>query len=88
MDINFYSTQVLSGHGNFSDHLKKFTLKDDPTRTDCNRHEIDSVEHMLFGCPAWTDLRKEYKVALQGSYEKKMSNFRATALRLLITSCL
>ncbi|KAL0277692.1 UNVERIFIED_CONTAM: hypothetical protein PYX00_004896 [Menopon gallinae] len=61
--IDFHTTQVFSGHGNFADYLQKFNLKDDPTCTNCNRCAIDSVEHMLLECPAWSDFRQKYKIS-------------------------
>ncbi|KAL0274525.1 UNVERIFIED_CONTAM: hypothetical protein PYX00_002625 [Menopon gallinae] len=61
-DINFHTTKILSGHGNFAQYLKRFHIVDDANCTDCKNNQIDSVEHALFECPAFADLRSRRKI--------------------------
>ncbi|KAL0271775.1 UNVERIFIED_CONTAM: hypothetical protein PYX00_008769 [Menopon gallinae] len=86
--INFYLTQVFSGHGNFSAYLHRFTVKDNPTCTNCQKCETENVEHMLFNCPAWTELKQKYKIehALSAQTLEKISgkdNFSAFAQHVM-----
>lgn len=48
-ELNFYMTQLLSGHGCFRDYLHKFGHHEFPTCPNC----IDvsaNAKHLLFGC--------------------------------------
>ena len=55
--INYYMTQVLSGHGCFKAYLYRFKISRQSTCDFCEC-EIDDAEHTLFHCPEWKGLRE------------------------------
>ena len=55
--INYYMTQVLSGHGCFKAYLHRFKISRQSSCDFCEC-EIDDAEHTLFHCPEWKGLRE------------------------------
>ncbi len=52
--MNFYVTQVMSGHGAFNAYLFHMKLAESPDCTNCNRRgRDDNAWHTLFECPAF-----------------------------------
>lgn len=72
--MNHYTTQYLSGHGNFKYKLFGFRLVEDGNCITCNVPE--DVNHVLFVCLKYLDLRTElmFKLFSQGLFYEK-SNF-------------
>ncbi|KAI5720547.1 hypothetical protein M8J77_008420 [Diaphorina citri] len=56
-NLNFYITQVLSGHGCFNFYLHRFKLRSSPICRYCD--QSDTAEHSLFVCARWTRNREE-----------------------------
>lgn len=50
-EVNFYLTQVLTGHGCFNQYLERFKRKNTRNCNYCG--EPDDVEHTVFRCPRW-----------------------------------
>ena len=58
---SYYTTQYLSGHGNFKSKLRKFNL----VRSDrCKCGLEDTVHHTFRGCPDLQEWRDEYRAEL------------------------
>ena len=55
LEVNFYLTQFLSGHGNFGSYLNRFKIKESAACTFFG--EIDTPEHTFLKCPKWKDNR-------------------------------
>ena len=54
---NHYTSQILTGHGDFKSKLEQFRLIRDAS---CYcQHPTDDVEHHLMGCPLWTEERQK-----------------------------
>lgn len=51
-----YVTQILTGHGNFAANLIRFNLAEDDLCA-CEDSEQDTMYHMLYTCPRYTDAR-------------------------------
>lgn len=56
-EVNFYTTQLLSGHGNFQHYLYKMGKAESPKCLLCG-NERDDVQHTFFYCDAWKEGRK------------------------------
>ena len=63
-ELNFYLTQVLTGHGNFSAYLHRFRKIDSPRCIEC-AHETEDVRHTLFVCKRWEDNRQSLKAQIK-----------------------
>ena len=58
IECNYYTTQLLSGHGNFRSKLRKFnSVKDDK----CQCGQVDTLVHTFFECARFTEQRREYR---------------------------
>ncbi|KAI5722031.1 hypothetical protein M8J76_002642 [Diaphorina citri] len=55
-EVDFWLTQVLSGHGCFEAFVHKIGKKASPTCRFCDM--IDNAEHTLFVCPRWGQQRE------------------------------
>ncbi|XP_072935007.1 uncharacterized protein [Epargyreus clarus] len=51
MEITGVRTQIITGHGGFSEYLNRFRCKESPSCT-CEPGELESVPHILSDCPA------------------------------------
>lgn len=57
-EVNFYLTQVLSGHGCFRQYLNRFGHANSPDCPDCVG-TIETPEHVIFGCPRFRVERED-----------------------------
>lgn len=55
-ELNYYLTQVISGHGCFRAYLYKFKCDDSPDCSACVAVE-ENAEHVLFQCPRFSASR-------------------------------
>lgn len=56
-EINFYLTQVLSGHGCFRQYLHRFGHAISPNCPNCPG-TVETVEHVVFECPRFQSCRE------------------------------
>lgn len=61
--VTFHLAQALTGHGAFNGYLHRFGLTASAECALCGASD-DDVEHTLFVCLAWEDLRTEVNAAL------------------------
>ncbi|KMQ90129.1 reverse transcriptase [Lasius niger] len=54
--INYYMSQLLTGHGSFGHYLLRIGKRDDESCPHCDS-DSDTVEHTLGACPAWAEMR-------------------------------
>ncbi|XP_067130869.1 uncharacterized protein [Centruroides vittatus] len=54
---NFNITQLLTGHGNFRNYLRRFIKKTDGM-CQCPLQEADTPQHIIYLCPNFTNQRK------------------------------
>lgn len=66
--LNFHVTQMLTGHGCFSEYLHRFKRKDDPKCVDCLAPR-DDAEHAIFRCDRWWKQRRELEVRIDRAFE-------------------
>lgn len=62
-EVNYYLTQLLSGHGCFGAYLYRFKHTDTPDCPVCKDTQED-VEHIFFQCPRFENTRRELSVVL------------------------
>jgi hypothetical protein len=55
--LTYYTTQILTGHGEFQTFLHKIGKAPSPTCVYCTSGLEDDVHHTLFTCTAWNSLR-------------------------------
>ncbi|XP_048488717.1 uncharacterized protein LOC125491245 [Plutella xylostella] len=58
IEINNVLTQVMTGHGGFSEYLNRFKCKESPSCT-CDPQQVESIPHLLFDCPVYGFSRYE-----------------------------
>ena len=63
-EVEFYVTQLLTGHGNFRAYLHRFGLDTSPSCPSCAT-EDESAEHIFFLCPRFTVEREQLNCSLQ-----------------------
>lgn len=56
-DLNFYLTQMLSGHGCFKSYLYRYGHERDPFCPKCDGNVEEDAEHVFFVCPRFHDGR-------------------------------
>lgn len=61
-EVNFYLTQVLSGHGCFRQYLHRCGHANSPYCPECTG-TLETPEHVIFGCPRFRDEREEMLTA-------------------------
>ncbi|KMQ92618.1 reverse transcriptase [Lasius niger] len=54
--LNYYMSQLLTGHGSFGHYLLRIGKRDDESCPHCDS-DADTVEHTLGACPAWAEMR-------------------------------
>lgn len=57
-ELNYYSTQLMTGHGSFGHFLERIGKRESTRCYHC-LHDDDTVEHTLAECPAWDRFRAE-----------------------------
>lgn len=65
-EINFFLTQALSGHGNFATYLEKFKIREHGICDMCGEIN-DTVEHTIFVCCAWEQLRRDLNRSIRAN---------------------
>lgn len=58
--VNYYLTQILSGHGDFRSYLYKMHRAEDDRCVYCS--ETDTAEHVFFECPRWNAPRRRLEM--------------------------
>lgn len=53
--VEYYSTQILTGNGCFNQYLHRFKIRDSGTCSYCE--EVDTAEHTILQCERWKDER-------------------------------
>ncbi len=72
--MNFYLTQVMSGHGEFNAYLFRMKLTDSFNWSNCDRRRWDDdVWHTLFECPAFQLYWEDAMTALQEMGEQRFT---------------
>lgn len=62
-ELNYYLTQMLSGHGCYRAYLHRFGHENSPYCTEgCN--VLEDAEHVFFQCPSFTNERNELQKTL------------------------
>ena len=61
MEVNHYTSQLLSGHGNFKAKLASMRLVEEE---DCICGEKDTYEHAILECSRWEEERRELRQKL------------------------
>lgn len=64
-EVNYYLTQLLSGHGCFRAYLYRFKHDDSPECPTCKGVNEDA-EHAFFVCPRFSGPRSAWETALEG----------------------
>lgn len=67
-DLDYYSCQAMTGHGNFGSYLKKMGKKQDNNCHYCI--EEDNVKHTVFKCDQWKHVREETEQATNTTITK------------------
>ena len=62
-ELNYWTTQVLTGHGNFRAYLYRFKKADGANCLQCCEPE-GTAEHTIFACPRWQDKREDLAIKL------------------------
>jgi len=60
--IDHYIAQIVTGHGDFNGKLRQFNLSESP-QCSCG-HEEEMVDHLLFDCTNYDDIRSKLKDSL------------------------
>lgn len=55
-EINYYLTQIMTGHGNFNSYLNRFQITASSHCYDCG-YPCDDAEHVLFFCAKYDAMR-------------------------------
>lgn len=63
-------TQVMTGHGGFSEYLNRFGCKEDPSCI-CEPGTKEDVEHILFECPVFGLLRHNIEQELDVEFNRE-----------------
>ncbi|XP_069359592.1 uncharacterized protein [Maniola hyperantus] len=64
MDVDRIITQVLTGHGGFSEYLHRFELKESPGCV-CDETVDESILHLLIDCPQHSRIREDLLQQIQ-----------------------
>lgn len=67
-EVNYYMTQILTGHGCFQAYLKRIGKVDTDVCYYCT--EVDTAEHTMFYCPKWDDIRQRAEQELGARMNK------------------
>jgi len=63
-NLDFHTTQMITGHGYFGQYLHKFKRRQSPACVDCGAPSGDA-EHTLFLCDRWWQKRRQLEVILE-----------------------
>lgn len=68
--LDYYSTQMITGHGSFRDYLFRFNLVDDEICLHCRR-KVDSAQHTIQECPEWRQERRSLRLEVSRNLSLK-----------------
>ncbi|KAJ2952392.1 hypothetical protein O0L34_g4679 [Tuta absoluta] len=71
MKLGSLTTQIMTGHGGFSEYLNRFKCKESPSCA-CDPHVLETVPHILFDCPVYALERLDVEFKL--NVEMKSEN--------------
>lgn len=77
--VNFYVTQLLSGHGCFGQYLHRIGKRNSSACPDCEE-ELDTPEHVLEVCPRWRVERTNLRMAFEEDLPLRWVNMMPSAL--------
>lgn len=63
-DLDYYITQLLSGHGCFRSYLCRFGHDSDPFCPSCDGNVVEDAYHVFFTCPRFRDWRMDLEQAI------------------------
>lgn len=63
-EVNYYLTQILSGHGYFRKYLHKMRKCSTPFCMYEEKEVVDDAEHTFFFCKRWSDNREELELQI------------------------
>lgn len=63
-EVNYYLTQMLSGHGCFREYLHRFKHDDSPECPSCPG-VMEDAEHVFFECPRFCQQRDEVEITIK-----------------------
>lgn len=63
-EVNYYLTQMLSGHGCYRSYLYKYKYEVSPECPTCAGINEDASEHVFFTCPRYDTERDELETSL------------------------
>ncbi|XP_033254400.1 uncharacterized protein LOC117193783 [Drosophila miranda] len=69
--VNFYLTQLLSGHGCFRSYLHRFGHADSAECSWCGHYVEEDAEHAIFSCAWFAAQRQRLEEALGGAVVKQ-----------------
>lgn len=74
-EVNYYLTQILSGHGTFKSYLYRIGKEESPHCPACANTE-ESAEHVFFECPRFEEVRSimEQKIGRRLRVENLVEN--------------
>ena len=64
-ELTYYTTQVLSGHGQFQTYMVKIGKSDSDVCVLCDSREADDVAHTVLRCPSLGEVRQRAPRAIQ-----------------------
>ncbi|KAG8234085.1 hypothetical protein J437_LFUL014849 [Ladona fulva] len=73
--LDYYTCQVISGHGHFNSKLEQFGLNDSGL---CDCGARDTVEHFLTECPLYYDLRIKHLDLTNWEMERQLGTDKYT----------
>lgn len=57
--VDYYTTQMMTGHGAFGAYLHRFKKRPSPHCEYCPQRPVDDVTHTLVECPRWDEYRRD-----------------------------
>lgn len=77
--VNYYTTQLFTGHGSFGQYLHRIGKREFPACPDCGL-VVDTVEHVLEECPHWTDERRGLRTEFEEDIPLRWDSMMPSAL--------
>ncbi|XP_026328107.1 uncharacterized protein LOC113236312 [Hyposmocoma kahamanoa] len=63
------TTQLMTGHGGFSEYLNRFGCKDNPSCI-CEPGALETIPHILLTCPVFASIRYNAEINLESKMDK------------------
>lgn len=77
--VNYYITQLFTGHGSFGQYLHRIGKREYPACPDCGIEE-DTVEHVMEECPRWTAERHSLRAVFEEDIPLRWAEMIPSAL--------